>query len=265
MDAQRSSDCTISAYDASTKQTTTVTEDAGEDAWPRKLCRRHGGGEVAPHPHRRVPLGQLQGPLHRLRHVDEPDRGSRHEWVFSKTGTSQYADVKSAVLDRGPSLASLLPAKTKVKIAAGRLNGKSVHVLSWTTTDSQSKVVHIVPRHRGEGSFAPRPADRPHREEPREGAVQQVGRRHPRARADRHRRTRELGIPSPGRRRDEFIGVSGVAARSGHHPDGVSLPTFRLNGDAPDGTGSNRQAQSVELSVAPRSGAEIDESAGASS
>ncbi|MGP8066547.1 MAG: hypothetical protein ACLP81_09325 [Acidimicrobiales bacterium] len=142
MDAQKSVHCVISAYDGSTKQTTTVTEDAGETRGLETLVVGTAEVKLRLTPTAAYLWGNSKGlsSVFGMSASQIAEVGAK--WVFAKTGTSQYAEVKSAV-SIASLLASLLPAKTKVKIAAGHLNGKSVDVLSWTTT-SQSKVVHIV-------------------------------------------------------------------------------------------------------------------------
>jgi hypothetical protein len=142
MDAQKSVHCVISAYDASTKQTTTVTEDASKTRGLETLAVGTAEVKLRLTPTAAYLWGNSKGlsTVFGMSATQIAEVGTK--WVFSKPGTSQYADVKSAV-SIAPLLGSLLPTKTKVKIASGHLNGESVHVLSWTTTDSQSKVVHI--------------------------------------------------------------------------------------------------------------------------
>jgi hypothetical protein len=142
MDAQKSVHCVISAYDASTKQTTTVTEDASKTRGLETLAVGTAEVKLRLTPTAAYLWGNSKGlsSVFGMSATQIAEVGTK--WVFSKPGTSQYADVKSAV-SIAPLLGSLLPTKTKVKIASGHLNGESVHVLSWTTTDSQSKIVHI--------------------------------------------------------------------------------------------------------------------------
>jgi hypothetical protein len=142
MATEKSVHCVIVEYDSSTKVTSTVTLDTGTNRGLESLVV----GTAKVNLRLTSSAAFLSGNSAGLKLVFGLSTAQIKEvgkkWIFAAKGTSQYTDVKDAVTIK-PLLASLLPTKSKVTLAAGQVDGRAAHVLKWSTTSSK-KTTHYT-------------------------------------------------------------------------------------------------------------------------
>ncbi len=144
MAAEDSVRCVVTAYDASTKVTTTITEDAGRKRGLESLMVGEAKILFRLTPTAAFVSGNTAG-LKLLGLTSAQLKIVGKKWIFTKPSTSQYSGVDEAVTIKPllQTVQSLLPKNSKVVMTTGRVNGQAARILKWSTISSK-KVAHLV-------------------------------------------------------------------------------------------------------------------------